>query len=94
MDPIIQDAKKTLCIVQLTNDLPVLRAALDLSQEEVASKIGLSRQTYNAIECKKRDMGWNTCVTLTVLFASNEKTRKMMENNSDLFALVKEVFKK
>ena len=42
-DPIIMDAKKTLCLIQLVDELPVLRARLNLSQEEVAERIGVSR---------------------------------------------------
>lgn len=90
-DPIILDAKKTLCMVQLANELPVLRARLNLSQEDVAERIGVSRQTYNMIETKRRDMTWNTCVSLVTLFASNEKTRKLMETNSNLIELLNDI---
>ena len=48
------EAKKELCCIQLVNDPPVLRARLSVSQEEVAEKIGVSRQTYNSHESKKR----------------------------------------
>lgn len=54
MKRLIQDAKKTLSIIQLTNDLPILRARLGLSQEELAECVGMSRQTYNALENKTR----------------------------------------
>lgn len=90
-DPVITDAKKTLCMVQLVNELPVLRARLDLSQEEVADRIGVSRQTYNAIEGRRRNMPWSTCIALVTLFASNEKTRKMLEAHGDLLELLGEV---
>jgi DNA-binding XRE family transcriptional regulator len=90
-DPIIMDAKKTLCMIQLVNELPVLRARLNLSQEEVADRIGVSRQTYNSIESKRRNMNWNTCIALVTLFAGNEKTRKMMDTNSSLLELLNEV---
>ena len=42
-------------IARLTYDLPVLRARLGVSQEELAEKIGMSRQTYNAIETGKKE---------------------------------------
>ena len=90
-DPIIMDAKKTLCMVQLINELPVLRARLNLSQEDVADRIGVSRQTYNSIESKRRNITWNTCIALATLFASNEKTRKMMERQGSLLELLNEV---
>lgn len=93
MGSVVLEAKKTLCMIQLVNELPVLRACLGLSQEEVADRIGISRQTYNSIESKRRNLTWSNCISLTTLFASNEKTRKMLETNSDLLNLLDEVLK-
>lgn len=91
MERLITDAKKTLCIIQLTNDLPVLRAGLGLSQEEIAECIGTSRQTYNALENKTRKMSWSTCMALIALFASNERTRRMLMTNGYSLELFNEL---
>lgn len=40
----------------MTDNLPALRAKIGLSQEEVSYIIGISRQTYCAIETHKRKM--------------------------------------
>lgn len=37
----------------LTDELPVLRAKIGISQDDIPSIIGISRQIYNAIETKK-----------------------------------------
>lgn len=92
METIALDAKKELCCIQLVNDLPVLRARLGVSQEDVASKIGVSRQTYNSYEAKKRPVPWSVCIALITFFASNTKTREMMEKNTYLLELMNEVF--
>lgn len=92
METIALDAKKELCCIQLVNDLPVLRARLGVSQEEVASKIGVSRQTYNSYEAKKRPVPWSVCIALITFFASNSKTREMMRNNTYLLELMDEIF--
>lgn len=42
-------------IQKLTHELPVLRARLGASQVDIDERIGISRQTYNSIETKKRD---------------------------------------
>jgi putative transcriptional regulator len=39
----------------MKNDLRVLRAKHDLTQAELADKLGVSRQTVNAIETEKYD---------------------------------------
>lgn len=43
---------------QFRNELPVLRARARASQEVIAEKIGISRQTYSGIETGKREMTW------------------------------------
>lgn len=91
MEQLIQDAKKTLCIIQLTNDLPVLRARLGLSQEELAECVGVSRQTYNAFENKTRKMSWSTCMALIAFFTSNEPTRKILMTSGYSLELFNEI---
>lgn len=59
----------------MTENLPALRAKIGLSQDEVSNIIGISRQTYCAIETHKRKMSWNTFMSLLFLFWYNEKTK-------------------
>lgn len=91
MDQVELEARKTLCIIQLTNDLPVLRAALGLSQEELAERVGLSRQTYNALETKTRVMTWATCMALIGVFANNDRTRKILQTTGFSLQLFNEI---
>lgn len=67
-------------IKKLTDEMPVLRAKLDLTQEELARRIGVTRQTVNAIEGKKRDMPWSMFMSLVLLFYCNSKTAQMLEH--------------
>lgn len=57
----------------LTDELPVLRAKLGISQDDISSFVGISRQTYSAIETKKRKMLWNTFLSLILFMALMEK---------------------
>lgn len=68
----------------MTDNLPALRAKIGLSQEEVSYIIGISRQTYCAIETHKRKMSWNTFMSLLFLFWYNEKT-KVLVSAIDVF---------
>ena len=63
----------------LTEELPMLRAKLGISQDEISSIIGVSRQTYNAVETKKRRMSWNTYMSLILLFGYNDKTTSIVD---------------
>lgn len=57
---------------QFRNELPVLRARVRVSQEIIAEKIGISRQTYSGIETGKREMTWTTFLALLAFFQNNE----------------------
>lgn len=50
--------QKELFIKNMTENLPTLRKKLDISQEELSEKIGVSRSTIAGIENKKRTMSW------------------------------------
>ena len=55
-----------------------MRAKARISQEDIAEKIGISRQTYSAIETGKREMSWTTFLALIAYFQNNESTKKMI----------------
>lgn len=64
---------------QFRNELPELRARVRVSQEIIAKKIGISRQTYSGIETGKREMTWTTFLALLVFFQNNEQTKQMID---------------
>lgn len=74
----IQEIDKDQLIGILTEELPVLRAKVGLSQDDLSSVIGISRQTYSSIETKRRKMSWNVYLSLILVFDNNEKTREML----------------
>ena len=79
MSHALNDARKEQLIDILTNELSILRAKVGLSQQELANRMGVSRQTYGAIENKVQKMTWNTFLSLLLLFRSNEDTVKIIE---------------
>lgn len=72
------DAEKDKFIATLTPNLTALRTQAEISQEELANLIGISRQTYSAIERKVRRMAWSTYLSLVLFFDHNQKTHKML----------------
>lgn len=87
MDKLVNDARRTLCIMQLTEQLPVFRARLRLSQEELSELLGITRQSYNALETKTRPMKWRTCMAMIAFFMEQPKTRKMLLSDSNIYSL-------
>ncbi len=69
---------KDKLIRNMTDNLPMLRTRLGLTQEELANKIGVSRSTILAIENNQREMTWNTFLSLMLLFTKNETTNKLL----------------
>lgn len=63
----------------MRNELPVLRARLGISQERAAEIIGISRQTYNAIETGKREITWPIFLSMVAFFQNNEQTDQMLK---------------
>ena len=74
----ISDAEKNEFINLLTPNLSVLRMQAEISQDELAKVLGISRQTYSAIERKTRRMSWGTYIALLFFFDNNIKTKKML----------------
>lgn len=79
---LLTDEEKDKFIATLTPNLTVLRTSAEISQEELANLIGVSRQTYSAIERKVRKMAWSTYLSLVLFYDHNQKTHKMIRQLS------------
>ncbi|MBF2285551.1 helix-turn-helix transcriptional regulator [Staphylococcus epidermidis] len=53
---------------ELTNQLKILRAKFDISQNELANQVGVSRQTINSIEKNKYSPSLVLAFKLSILF--------------------------
>ena len=79
MNPGFTEVTKKELIGTLTNELKVLRAKAGVTQQELAERLGVSRQTYGLIENKTQDMSWSQFLALTFLYKNNEDTAKILE---------------
>jgi DNA-binding XRE family transcriptional regulator len=75
----LDDSRKEELIDTLTNELRVLRAKARVSQQELANRMGVSRQTYGMIETEKQRMTWNHFMLLLLLFRSNDGTAEIID---------------
>lgn len=71
-----KDEKENLA-TQLAIELPALRGKVGASQEEIASAVGISRQTYSAYENRTRPIPWSLYLAL---FTANKKGYYMNKN--------------
>ena len=61
-------------------ELSILRARIDLTQDEISEIAGISRQTYSALETRKRKMTWSNFMALLFVFYFNPSTHDEVEN--------------
>lgn len=76
---VYSEIDKDALIDKLTDELPVLRAKLGISQDEISNIIGISRQTYSSIETKRRKMSWNIFLSIILYFGCNDGTARMLD---------------
>lgn len=72
-----KDEKENLA-TQLAIELPALRGKVGASQEEIASAVGISRQTYSAYENRTRPIPWSLYLALLFYFDYIPSTHYMM----------------
>ncbi|HBT63590.1 MAG TPA: hypothetical protein DEB10_02870 [Ruminococcaceae bacterium] len=66
-------------IAKMAENLPTLRTKLNMTQEELANLIGVSRSTVILFEKGQRSMTWNTFLSLILIFSKNSDTNKLMK---------------
>ena len=70
--------QKSQNIDKLSAELTMLRAKAGFTQEHLAELIGVSRQTYSAIEVKKKRMSWNTYLSLIFVYDNIASTKELI----------------
>ncbi len=88
MQPDSRRNEKLALMETMTKRLPVLRATVGISQGELAEYVGISRQTYCALEQGKRGMSWNVFLALFLFFLSNTETNELLKKERGYIAAV------
>ena len=70
----------------MKNRLPVLRAERGWSQAELASRLGVSRQTVNAIETSRYDPSLPLAFKIAGVFGAADRTDLRAESRSGMTA--------
>lgn len=80
---------KERCIKKLSEKLLDLRLRVGLSQEELGSILGISRQTYSSVETQRKKMTWTLFLSLILFFLNNKDTYEIL---SDIKLLPSNIF--
>ena len=72
--------KQEIYLGKMIKHLPVLRTSIRITQQELARKIGITRQSMMAIETGKRQLQWSNYLALVLVFYQYEDSKKLMEN--------------
>ena len=64
----VSEVEREICREKLRQQLPMPRGAVGASQVDIANAIGISRQTYNAIESGRKEMNWSIYCSLLLYF--------------------------
>ena len=70
--------EKNALMKTMAENLPILRSKLNLSQEELAILLGVTRQTISSFESNQRKMTWTVFLALILIFFRNEPTKKLL----------------
>ena len=74
----MDDKQKDILILNMVDNLPTLRKRLDMTQADLAAKIGVGRSSLTSIENKKRPMTWNMFLSLILIFTKNKETDRLL----------------
>lgn len=74
----LDESQKNLYMARMAENLVILRKKLNLTQVDLAKRVGVSRQTLMDIENRKRSMTWNVFMSLYGLFRENEATNSLL----------------
>lgn len=64
----------------MADKLVLLRTNLNMKQAELATKVGISRQSLSEYENKKRSMSWNVFLALLTVFREDNSTSNLLDH--------------
>ena len=73
-----KELEKNNLMSLMVKNLAVFRTKLGASQEDIAIRLGLTRQTISAFESGQREMTWSVFLALVLLFFRNQETKRML----------------
>ncbi len=79
---VLTEEERNTYIDALKENLSVLRVKAGISQADLCNIIGISRQTYSAIENGRKRMTWPTYLALIFFFDAISATRELLRSSA------------
>lgn len=70
--------EKKLLMRRMAKNLPVFRTKLGASQQDIAIRLGVTRQSISAFESEQRQLTWSVFLALVLLFFRNQETKRLL----------------
>ena len=75
----MRSEEKAMLLKRMVENLPILRSKLNITQEQLAELLDVSRQTISSIENGQRKLPWSVFLALILIFFRNEPTKHLLE---------------
>ncbi|MDR1538265.1 MAG: helix-turn-helix domain-containing protein [Clostridiales bacterium] len=78
MKQLTSSEEKDNYTAKMTRSLPVLRATLGITQQELGRLVGVTRQTIAAVENWRRPLTWTLYLAIAYVMEQDPRTNNMM----------------
>ena len=69
---------REILMKNMCDNLAVFRAKLNVSQEDLADRLGITRQSVSAFESGHRKLTWSVFLALVLIFFKNKETKRLL----------------
>ena len=74
----LSDKRREVLMKNMCNNLAVFRTKLNVSQEDLADRLGITRQSISAFEGGHRKLTWSVFLALVLIFFKNQETKRLL----------------
>lgn len=74
----MEASERDALMKNMADNLSILRSKLNISQEQLAILLGITRQSVSSFESGQRKMTWSVFLALVLIFFRNEPTKNLL----------------
>ena len=74
----LSSKRREALMKNMCDNLAVFRTKLNVSQEDLADRLGITRQSISAFESGQRKLTWSVFLALVLIFFKNQETKRLL----------------